>query len=218
TRHSARTRTRFNGESFLTRKTTPLPVRKAAPREISYSPQGVSIHVRERPLGDVLRQVEGEASISFDIRDNTLADLKISARIMASDWPKATLKLLDDFSRIDIWNKEQLSRVVLLGKGNYSTKPIRKAASRKVNRVKRIFAGKKYKRFLSEEKLRRLIKTPINKPLPVALIQDWEYRTFLKQFGIESPKDLNDMNNTQMVRLEVRRQLRELRAQRTPEA
>lgn len=217
TGHSVRARTRLKGTSFPVRKTAPLPVRKAVLQEISYSPQGVSIHVKERSLGDVLRQVEGEANIAFDIRDAALADIKISARIMASDWPKATLKLLDDFSRIDIWDEDRLSRVVLLGRGNYPTKYIRKTP-RKVNSVKRIFSGKRYKRFLSEKKLRYLIRTPINKPLPASLIQDWEYRTFLKPFGIKTLEDLKNMNNTQTVRLEVRRQLRELEEQKRPKA
>ncbi|MFQ5717091.1 MAG: hypothetical protein ACE5GQ_08315 [Nitrospinales bacterium] len=189
--------------------------------EIRSSIEKVTINVRDRKLGEVLQQIQKESGIVFEF-NTRLKNLKITAHIFAPDWTSAVRKLLEDFSRVEVWDKNSLGRVRLLGGGNPSPLSIQKT-SRLIklesvpNTKKKIPRGKKYKIFLSENQLRELLKAPIDQPIPTHLFHDVQYKRFLRQFGLESPQELKDMDNSLTVRLEVRRQLRELKEQRETE-
>lgn len=189
--------------------------------EISSSRGKVTINVRDREWGEVLQRIQKESGIVFEFHAR-LKNLKITARISAPDWTSAARKLLEDFSRVEVWDKNRLSRVRLLGGGKHSPLSIQKT-SRLIqlesveNKRKKIPRGKKYKIFLSENQLRELLETPIDPPIPTRLFHDMRYKKFLRQFGLESPRELKDMDNSLTVRLEVRRQLRELEELREAE-
>ncbi|MFQ5671601.1 MAG: hypothetical protein ACE5G9_00770 [Nitrospinales bacterium] len=189
--------------------------------EIRSFEKGVTIDVTERSLKDVLRRIQNDSGILFAVRDE-LGDITITARISAVDWTSAVKKLLEDFNKVELWDRGRLRRVWLLGGGDSVGRSIQKTAkvldeADQEHKKKKIIRGRKYKIFLSEEELGEITKFPSIEPLPDYLIHDSRYRKFLRQFGLESLDDLKDMSNTLTVHLEVRRQLRELEERRQPE-
>ncbi|MFQ5716090.1 MAG: hypothetical protein ACE5GQ_03205 [Nitrospinales bacterium] len=183
--------------------------------EIGSNQIGVAINVNNLELMDVLQRIQNESGINFVVHDD-LSGEKISARIKAADWTSAALKLLENFSRVEVWDEDGLSSVRLLKSEGYSTTPnpntdwtikVKPAGKR----TKHVMRGKKYEIFLSEKELLELIKAPSDTPIPAYFIKDLQYRKFLEQFGFESLEDVFDIHNTRTVRLEVRRQLKELK-------
>lgn len=184
-------------------------------REIESTSSGIRVYVINKPLLRVLQKIQNESGINFVVHDDLFGE-KISARFRARDWTSTALKLLEHFSRVEVWDEDGLSSVRLLKSDDYSAEPNSntdwtikvKPAGKKTKHVMR---GKKYEIFLSEKELLSLIKAPNDTPIPAYFIKDLQYRRFLEQFGFESLEDVFDIHNTRTVRLEVTRQLNELK-------
>lgn len=87
-------------------------------REINSSPSGITVHVMNKSLLRVLQKIQNESGVLFEI-PKEMANATVTARFRARDWTSATLKLLEDFSRVEVWEDNRLSWVRLLNKGVY---------------------------------------------------------------------------------------------------
>jgi len=86
--------------------------------EISLSPQGIRIQVKDRLLHDVLQRIQNTTGIRFDLHPNVL-NVKVTANVFASDWKSAVRELLADFSKIGLWGDSlRSSKVRILQSGN----------------------------------------------------------------------------------------------------
>jgi hypothetical protein len=96
-------------------KSRPTQYHEQPSWEITPTPIGVLIQVKDQPLPKVLQEINKMSNIRFDI-PSTLLDEKITAEIMAPTWTQATLRLLENFNRIDLWegNNKALSKVLLM--------------------------------------------------------------------------------------------------------
>ncbi|MFQ5673026.1 MAG: hypothetical protein ACE5G9_08020 [Nitrospinales bacterium] len=188
--------------------------------EVGSSPRGIGIHVQNKLLRDVLQRIQNESGIHFQLQEKMLAD-SITANFVASDWTSAVRRMLRNFSRLEVWDEDGLSFVLLLKSEEYSTALNRNAdwmikvkrTGNKGKKTKHVIRGRKFEIFLSEKELLELIKEPSDVPIPDYFIKDLQYRKFLEQFGFESLEDVFDIHNTRTVRLEVIRQLQELKKQ-----
>jgi len=186
--------------------------------EVGSSPRGVGIHVQNKLLLDVLQRIQNASGIRFQIQEEMLAD-RITADFAAVDWTSAVRKMLRNFSRLEVWDEDGLSSVLLLKSEESSTASSRntdwmikvKEAGNKKKKARHVIRGRKFEIFLSEKELLELIKAPSDAPIPDYFIKNFQYRKFLEQFGFESLEDVFDIHNTRTVRLEVIRQLQELK-------
>ena len=199
-----------------------LPVSGKSASGVATTTDGVSIRVKQIPLRDLLRSIESESGIRFQINESLLKD-SVTADIQADTWTEAVLDLLEDINRIELWqDDDHLASVRLLGNkewasvtGSATNSPTSNAGStansQSSSSANSGLTGNQIT--LSKEQLQILSKGPYRSPLPENLYHEAAYRQFLGKYGINTQEDLKDRRKAMRVRREARKQLRLIRKQ-----
>jgi len=90
--------------------------------EVAVTPQTIRLHIKNRPLQEVLRYIQDASGIRFSL-PYTLLLTPVTTEIEAPDWPTAVRQLLGPFQTVEIWQDgdTQLRQVFILD--NEATAP-----------------------------------------------------------------------------------------------
>ncbi len=199
-----------------------LPASGKSSSGVATTSDGVSIRVKQIPLRDLLRSIESESGIRFQINESLFKD-SVTADIQADTWTEAVLDLLEDINRIELWqDDDHLASVRLLGNKEWASvtssatnSPTSNAGSTANSQTSSSansgLTGNQIT--LSKEQLQILSKGPYRSPLPENLYHEAAYRQFLGKYGINTQEDLKDRRKAMRVRREARKQLRLIRKQ-----
>ena len=87
---------------------------------INSTPKGIQLHFRDYPLGEILKNIHDETGIRFNL-SSRMAKKPISIDIEAKHWKNSVRKLIEDFSRVEVWtNHPKTSRIWLLESNPYN--------------------------------------------------------------------------------------------------
>ena len=87
---------------------------------INSTPKGIQLHFRDYPLGEILKNIHDETGIRFNLSPR-MAKKTISVDIEAKHWKNSVRKLIEDFSRVEVWtNHPKTSRIWLLESNPYN--------------------------------------------------------------------------------------------------
>ena len=87
---------------------------------INSTPKGIQLHFRDYPLGEILKNIHDETGIRFNLSPQ-MANKTISVDIEAKHWKNSVRKLIEDFSRVEVWtNHPKTSRIWLLESNPYN--------------------------------------------------------------------------------------------------
>jgi hypothetical protein len=95
-----------------------LPQQQAAPlrdEEVTVTPQAIRLHLKDRPLQEVLQYIKQASGIRFSL-PQTLLTVPVTAEIEAPDWPTAVRQLLLPFQTAEVWQdgETQLRQIFIL--------------------------------------------------------------------------------------------------------
>ena len=87
---------------------------------INSTPKGIQLHFRDYPLGEILKNIHDETGIHFNI-SSRMAKKPISINIEAKHWKNSVRKLIEDFSRVEVWtNQPKTSQIWLVESNPYN--------------------------------------------------------------------------------------------------
>ena len=87
---------------------------------INSTPKGIQLHFRDYPLGEILKNIHDESGIRFNL-SSQMAKKPISIDIEAKHWKSSVRKLIEDFSRVEVWtNQPKTSRIWLVESNPYN--------------------------------------------------------------------------------------------------
>ena len=87
---------------------------------INSTPKGIQLHFRDYPLGEILKNIHDESGIRFNLSPQ-MAKKPISIDIEAKHWKNSVRKLIEDFSRVEVWtNHPKTSQIWLLESNPYN--------------------------------------------------------------------------------------------------
>ena len=87
---------------------------------INSTPKGIQLHFRDYPLGEILKNIHDESGIRFNLSPQ-MAKKPISIDIEAKHWKNSVRKLIEDFSRVEVWtNQPKTSQIWLVGSNPYN--------------------------------------------------------------------------------------------------
>jgi type II secretory pathway component GspD/PulD (secretin) len=87
---------------------------------INSTPKGIQMHFREYPLGEILKNIHDETGIHFNISPQ-MAKKLISVSIEAKHWKNSVLKLVEDYSRVEVWtNQPKTSQIWIIESNPYN--------------------------------------------------------------------------------------------------
>ena len=95
-----------------------LPQRQAttlSDEEVAVTPQAIRLHLKDRPLQEVLQYIKQASGIRFSL-PQTLLTVPVTAEIEAPDWPTAVRQLLRPFQTAEVWQdgETQLRQIFIL--------------------------------------------------------------------------------------------------------
>ncbi len=98
-----------------------IPINQSAQQNsINSTPKGIQLHFRDYPLGEILKNIHDESGIRFNLSPQ-MAKKPISIDIEAKHWKNSVQKLIEDFSRVEVWtNHPKTSRIWLLESNPYN--------------------------------------------------------------------------------------------------
>ena len=87
---------------------------------INSTPKGIQLHFRDYPLGEILKNIHDETGIRFNL-SSRMAKKPISIDIEAKHWKNSVRKLIEDFSRVEVWtNQPKTSQIWLVESNPYN--------------------------------------------------------------------------------------------------
>ena len=87
---------------------------------INSTPKGIQLHFRDYPLGKILINIHDETGIRFNLSPR-MAKKPISINIEAKHWKNSVRKLIEDYSRVEIWtNQPKTSQIWLVESNPYN--------------------------------------------------------------------------------------------------
>ena len=87
---------------------------------INSTPKGIQLHFRDYPLGKILINIHDETGIRFNL-SSRMAKKPISIDIEAKHWKNSVRKLIEDFSRVEVWtNQPKTSQIWLVESNPYN--------------------------------------------------------------------------------------------------
>ena len=97
-----------------------IPVYQAATKNsINSTKKGIQLHFRDYPLGEVLKNINDETGIRFNL-SSKMAKMPINVDIEAKFWKSSIRQLINDFSRVEVWtNKPRTSQIWLVESNPY---------------------------------------------------------------------------------------------------
>lgn len=87
---------------------------------INSTPKGIQLHFRDYPLGEILKNIHDESGIRFNLSPR-MAKKLISIDIEAKHWKNSVRKLIEDYSRVEVWtNRPKTSQIWLVESNPYN--------------------------------------------------------------------------------------------------
>ena len=87
---------------------------------INSTPKGIQLHFRDYPLGEILKNIHDETGIRFNLSPR-MAKKIISVDIKARYWKNSVRKLIEDYSRVEVWtNQPKTSQIWLVESNPYN--------------------------------------------------------------------------------------------------
>ena len=98
-----------------------IPINQSAQKNsINSTPKGIQLHFRDYPLGEILKNIHDETGIRFNLSP-PLAKKTISVDIEAKNWKNSVRKLVEDYSRVEVWtNQPTTSQIWLVESNSYN--------------------------------------------------------------------------------------------------
>ena len=172
----------------------------------------IVIEIDNVSLGDVLNNIQSKSGIGFDVPNAMRAQI-IEAHVQAVDWKGALSLLLEEYSRIDVWEENQLKTVYLLKSNRFGDLFPSEIPASQNERGRRGFQPSspvEDQILLTQDQARKVFSGGLRSPLSTDLLLDPELEDFLAEFGVENEEDLKDIKKAKRVRREARRQYRVL--------
>ena len=86
----------------------------AKKNSINSTPKGIQLHFRDYPLGEILKNIHDETGIRFNL-SSRMAKKIISVDIKSKYWKSSVRKLIEDYSRVEVWtNRSNTSQIWLV--------------------------------------------------------------------------------------------------------
>ena len=98
-----------------------IPINQSAQKNsINFTPKGIQPHFRDYPLGEILKNIHDESGIRFNLSPQ-MAKKPISIDIEAKHWKNSVRKLIEDYSRVEVWtNQPKTSQIWLVESNPYN--------------------------------------------------------------------------------------------------
>jgi len=99
-----------------------IPIYHPSPQKnsINSTPKGIQLHFRDYPLGEILKNIHEETGIRFNLSPQ-MAKIPISIDIEAKHWKNSVRKLIEDYSRVEVWtNQPKTSQIWLVESNPYN--------------------------------------------------------------------------------------------------
>ena len=84
---------------------------------INSTSKGIQLHFQDYPLGEILKNIHNETGIRFNISSEMEKNL-ISLDIEAKYWKNLVQKLIEGYSRIEVWTNQPKTSEIWLVKSN----------------------------------------------------------------------------------------------------
>ena len=97
-----------------------IPIYQSVPKNsINSTPKGIQLHFRDYPLGEVLKNINDETGIRFNL-SSKMGKIPINVDIEAKYWKSSVRQLIKDFSRVEVWtNNHRTSQIWLVESNSY---------------------------------------------------------------------------------------------------
>ena len=97
------------------------PINQSAQKSsITSTSKGIQLHFRDYPLGEILKNIHDETGIRFNLSPR-MAKKPISIDIEAKHWKNSVRKLIEDYSRVEVWtNQPKTSQIWLVESNPYN--------------------------------------------------------------------------------------------------
>ena len=97
------------------------PINQSAQKNsINSTPKGIQLHFRDYPLGEILKNIHDETGIRFNLSP-PLAKKTINVDIEEKNWKNSVRKLVEDYSRVEVWtNRPKTSQIWLVESNPYN--------------------------------------------------------------------------------------------------
>jgi len=83
-----------------------IPINQSAKKNsINSTQNGIQLHFRDYPLGEILKNIHDETGIRFSLSPQ-MAKKKIRGDIEAKHWKNSVRKLIEDYSRVEVWTNQ----------------------------------------------------------------------------------------------------------------
>jgi len=87
---------------------------------INSTPKGIQLHFRDYPPGEILKNIHDETGIRFNLPPQ-MANKTTSVDIEAKNWKNSVRKLIEDYSRVEVWtNQPKTSQIWLVESNPYN--------------------------------------------------------------------------------------------------
>ena len=103
----------------VSESSTPIyqPISKSS---ITSTSKGIQLHFRDYPLGEILKNIHDETGIRFNLSPR-MEKKPISIDIEAKHWKNSVRKLIEDYSRVEVWtNQPKTSQIWLVESNPYN--------------------------------------------------------------------------------------------------
>ena len=89
----------------------------AKKKSINSTPKGIQLHFRDYPLGEILKNIHDETGIRFNL-SSRMAKKIISVDIKSKYWKSSVRKLIEDYSRVEVWTNQPNTSQIWLVESN----------------------------------------------------------------------------------------------------
>ena len=178
----------------------------ATPVFIEENNKGITLRVNDVPLSEVLRSIENQTGIHFHASPSVSNDW-ITIELKAPDWQTAMKFLLEPYGRMEMWGPRlDMTEIYILSRTNEG----QSYSSQRQQNLTPSHSGAESPLMLTKEQYLKIVSGSYRAPLSPELLDDPDIRSFLNQNGVNSPEDLKDTQKIKNIRIEARRQMRQL--------
>ena len=105
--------------AIVSELSTPI-YQSSSKSSITSTSKGIQLHYRDYPLGEILKNIHDETGIRFNLSPQ-MAKKTISVDIEAKHWKNSVRKLIEDYSRVEVWtNRPKTSQIWLVESNPYN--------------------------------------------------------------------------------------------------
>ena len=102
--------------AIVSESSTPI-YQSTSKSSITSTSKGIQLHFRDYPLGEILKNIHDETGIRFNLSPR-MAKKIISVDIEAKHWKNSVRKLIEDYSRVEVWTNQPKTSQIWLVKSN----------------------------------------------------------------------------------------------------